>query len=280
MNSLKVAFLLLLMTLLFIGVGYMLGGQRGMVLAFGLAVIMNFVSYWFSDKIVLKMYRGQEVTASSNNRLYRIVSMASQKAGLPMPKVYTIPTRAPNAFATGRNAHHAAVAATEGLMEILNDSELEGVIGHELAHIKHKDMLIGTIAATMAGAIGILASMARWAMIFGGGSRDNDRNPLGLLVAMIVAPLAAMLIQMAVSRSREYKADAEGGRITGQYLGLAKALEKLHSSKVRLNLDQRPATAHLFIANPLSGKGLASLFSTHPPVQERIARLQKLAMGL
>lgn len=281
MNSFKVTFLLLLMTLLFMAVGFMFGGRNGMIMAFGLAVVMNFISYWFSDKIVLKMYRAQEVTAASGHRLYRIVAMAAQKAGLPMPKVYTIPTQAPNAFATGRNENHAAVAATEGLMAILNDSELEGVIGHELAHIKNKDMLIGTVAATLAGAIGILASMARWGAIFGGGgSRDDNRSPIVFLVVMIVAPLAAMLIQMAVSRSREYKADAEGGRITGQYSALAKALGKLHTSPVQLNLDQRPATAHLFIANPLSGRGIASLFSTHPPVEERIARLQKMAMGL
>jgi heat shock protein HtpX len=200
---------------------------------------------------------------------------------IPMPKVYVIPSKAPNAFATGRNVNHAAVAATEGLLEMLNDSELEGVIGHELAHIINKDMLVGTMAATFAGAIGILASMARWSMIFGGYSRDDNRgsNPIVLLIAMIVAPIAAMLIQMAISRSREYRADAEGGRITGQYLPLASALEKLHTSPVRMNLDDRPATAHLFIANPLSGKGFASLFSTHPPVEERIKRLQKLAMG-
>lgn len=280
MNALKVTFLLLLLTLLFVGVGYMLGGQNGMVLAFCLAAVMNFFTYWFSDKVVLKMYRARKVTAEADSRLYRIVSNAAQKAMLPMPRVHTIPSRAPNAFATGRNEKHAAVAATEGLLQILDDAELEGVIGHELAHIKNKDMLIGTIAATFAGAIGILSSIARWGMIFGGYSRDNDgNNPIAFLVALIVAPLAALMIQMAVSRSREYKADAEGGRITGQYMGLAKALEKLHRSPVRLNLDKQPATAHLFIANPLSGKGIVSLFSTHPPVEERIERLQNMAMG-
>ncbi|SYZ74332.1 Protease HtpX homolog [Candidatus Zixiibacteriota bacterium] len=281
MNSLKVAMLLILLTALFMLVGYALGGQSGMLIALIIAAIINFISYWFSDKIVLKMYRAVPVDENTNRRLFRIVNLAAKKAGIPMPKVYTIPTKAPNAFATGRNENHAAVAATEGLMEILNDSELEGVIGHELAHILNRDMLIGTIAATIAGAIGMLASMARWSMIFGGYSRDDDRggNPIALIVAMIVAPIAAFLIQMAISRTREYKADAEGSRITGQYLSLASALEKLHKTPVRLNLDQRPATAHLFIANPLSGKGFASIFSTHPPVEERIKRLQNLAMG-
>ncbi|MCX6825750.1 MAG: zinc metalloprotease HtpX [candidate division Zixibacteria bacterium] len=282
MNSLKIVFLLLLLTLVFVMVGYVLGGRNGMMIAFALALIMNFISYWFSDKIVLKMYRAQEINEATNRRLYRVVSMASQKAMLPvMPKVYIIPSKAPNAFATGRNESHATVAATEGLLEILNDTELEGVIGHELAHILNKDMLIGTIAATLAGAIGMLASMARWSMIFGGSSRDNNRgeNPIALIVMMIVAPLAALLIQMAISRNREYKADAEGGRMTGQYLALASALNKLHTAPSRLKLDQKPATAHLFIANPLSGKGFASLFSTHPPVEERIKRLQTLAMG-
>ncbi len=281
MNSLKVTFLFLLLTMLFMAVGFALGGRNGMIMAFAIAAVMNFITYWFSDKIVLKMYRAREVTEATNRRLWRVVSHASQKAMIPMPKVYIIPSKAPNAFATGRSVNHAAVAATEGLLEMLNDSELEGVIGHELAHIINKDMLVGTMAATIAGAIGILASIARWSMIFGGYSRDDNRgsNPIVLLIALIVAPIAAMLIQMAISRSREYKADAEGGRITGQYLPLASALEKLHKAPVRMNLDERPATAHLFIANPLSGKGFASLFSTHPPVEERVKRLQKLATG-
>jgi len=280
MNSLKLTFLILLMTMLFIGVGYLLGGNSGMLIAFVLAAVMNFASYWYSDKIILKMYRAREVDESTHRRLYQTVRLASQQAMIPMPKVYIIPTKAPNAFATGRNASHAAVAVTEGLLELLDNSELSGVIGHELAHVINKDMLIGTVSATLAGAIGILASMARWAMIFGGYSRDRDSNPLALIVAMIVAPIAALLIQMAISRSREFKADAEGGRITNQYLGLASALKKIHNAPVRINLDRRPETAHLFIANPLSGKGITSLFSTHPPVEKRIERLHRLAGGM
>jgi heat shock protein HtpX len=281
MNALKVTMLLILLTMLFLLAGYALGGQSGMLIALIIAAAFNFITYWFSDKMVLRMYHAVPVDETANRRLYRIVSLASKKANITMPKVYIIPSKAPNAFATGRNEHHAAVAATEGLLEILNDNELEGVIGHEMAHILNRDMLIGTMVATIAGAIGMLASMARWSMIFGGYSRDNGRggNPITLIIAMIVAPIAAFLIQMAISRTREYRADADGGRITGQQLALASALEKLHKAPIRLNLDQRPATAHLFIANPLSGKGFASIFSTHPPVEERIKRLKNLAMS-
>ncbi len=264
---------------LFMWVGYLVGGQNGMIMAFVLASAINFFSYWFSDKLVLKMYRAREVQEPDHPRLYHIVKeVATINAMLPMPKVYIVPSKAPNAFATGRDAEHAAVAATEGLLEILNDDELKGVIGHEMAHIQNKDMLIGTIAATFAGAIGILASIARWGAIFGGYSRNNNRGGgIGLLLAAIVAPLAAMIIQTAISRQREYKADAESGRLTGKYHGLASALEKLHKAPVRLNLDKSPATAHLMIANPLSGRGLTSLFSTHPPVEKRIERLNELA---
>jgi len=277
MSSFKVFILMLAMMALFVGVGYLVGGQNGMVMAFLLAIVMNFVSYWFSDKIVLKMYRAREISAADHPRLWRVVSRVAVKAdNMPMPKVYIVPSKGPNAFATGRSMEHAAVAATEGLLEMLNEDELEGVIGHEIAHIRNKDMLIGTIAATFAGAIGILASIARWGAIFGGYSRDNNRGGgIGLLVAAIVAPLVAMIIQFAISRQREYKADAIGGRITGKHMALADALEKLHRSPVRLNLDERPATAHMMIVNPLSGKGISSLFSTHPPVAERVKRLRE-----
>ncbi|MEW5993405.1 MAG: zinc metalloprotease HtpX, partial [Candidatus Zixiibacteriota bacterium] len=243
------------------------------------AVGMNFFSYWFSDKIVLKMYRGRQIDENDHPRLFRVVRRVATQAMMPMPKVYIVPTKAPNAFATGRNAEHAAVAATEGLLEMLSEDELEGVIGHEIAHIRNKDMLIGTIAATFAGAIGILAAIARWGAIFGGyGGRDSrGGGPIGLLIAAIVAPLVAMIIQFAISRQREYKADAESGRITGKPRALASALNKLHRSPIRLNLDQRPATAHLMIANPLSGRGITSLFSTHPPVEKRVEKLLEMA---
>ena len=277
MNSFRVFILMLVMMALFAGVGYLVGGPNGMILAFVLAMVMNFVSYWFSDKIVLKMYKAREISAADHPRLWRVVSRVAVKANnMPMPKVYIVPSKAPNAFATGRSLEHAAVAATEGLLEMLNEDELEGVIGHEFAHIRNRDMLIGTIAATFAGAIGILASIARWGAIFGGYSRDNNRGGgIGLLVAAIVAPLIAMVIQFAISRQREYKADAVGGKITGKHMALADALEKLHRSPVRLNLDERPATAHMMIVNPLSGKGISSLFSTHPPVAERVKRLRE-----
>jgi len=278
MNSLKVFILMLALMLVFMWVGYMFGGQNGMIMAFVLACGMNFFSYWYSDKIVLKMYRAREITEREHPKLYRVVNRVVTQAMIPMPKVYIVPTKAPNAFATGRNVEHAAVAATEGMLEMLTEEELEGVMGHEIAHIMNKDMLIGTIAATFAGAIGILAAIARWGAIFGGYGRDSNRGGgIGLLAAAIVAPLVAIIIQTAISRQREYKADAEGGRITGKYNSLASALAKLHKSPIRLNLDQRPATAHLMIANPLSGRGFSSLFSTHPPVEKRIENLHKLA---
>lgn len=280
MNSLKVTMMMAALMVLFMFVGYMVGGNSGMVMAFVLAAIMNFITYWFSAKIVLSMYRARLVTERDHPRLYRAVNRVSAQAMMPtMPAVYIVPSRAPNAFATGRDRDHAAVAVSEGLLELLTDDELEGVIGHEMAHILNKDMLVGTVAATFAGAIGILASIARWGAIFGGGSsRDNDRGGvIGLLVAAIVAPLVAMIIQMAISRQREYKADAEGGRLTGKYLSLASALDKLHRSPVRMNLDQSPATAHMMIANPLSGRGFTTLFSTHPPVEARIEKLRNLA---
>ena len=261
---------------IFMAVGYMLGGQNGMFLAFVLAAVMNFISYWFSDRIVIAMYRAREVFEADHPRLYRIVKeVATIQAMLPMPKVYIVPSKAPNAFATGRNVEHASVAVTEGLLELLTDDELKGVIGHEIAHIQNKDMLIGTIAATFAGAIAILA---RLGLIFGGYGRDENRGGgIGLIVLAIVAPLAALIIQMAISRQREYKADAESGRLTGKYRQLASALEKLHKAPIRMNLDRRPATAHLMIAKPLSGKGISSLFSTHPPVEKRIERLNRMA---
>ncbi|MFH1699513.1 MAG: zinc metalloprotease HtpX [Candidatus Zixiibacteriota bacterium] len=281
MNNFKVTFLLLLLTILFVVVGFFLGGRQGMVIAFGLAVVMNFFSYWFSDRIVLKMYRARHADENADSKLISIVRNLTQMAQLPMPKVYIIPTRAPNAFATGRNKDHAAVAVTEGLMQILNRDELAGVIGHELAHVKNRDILIGSMVATMAGAIAILASLARWGAIFGGYGRSNDRNGgiFELLAIAIVAPIAAMLIQMAISRSREYKADRVGSQISGNPLALATALEKLHKAPVQLNLDKKPATAHIFITSPLSGKGISSLFSTHPPVEERVKRLEAMAMG-
>jgi heat shock protein HtpX len=277
MNGLKVTMMMLGLMLLFMWVGFLVGGQQGMIMAFVIAAVMNFFAYWFSDKMVLRIYRAREISESDHPRLYRIVKRVATQAMIPIPRVYIVPSKAPNAFATGRSVDHAAVATTEGLLELLNDDELEGVIGHEFAHIMNKDMLIGTIAATFAGAVGILASIARWGAIFGGYSRDNRQGgAIGLLVAAIVAPIAAMLIQMAISRQREYKADRIGAKVSGKPLALAAALKKIHSAPVRFNLDDRPATAHLMIANPLSGKGLASLFSTHPPVEERIDRLQKM----
>ena len=281
MNGFKVFLMMLALMGIFMWVGYAVGGRGGMVLAFVLASVMNFVSYWYSDKIVLRMYRARQISETDHRRLFQVVKRVTTQAMIPMPKVYIVPSKAPNAFATGRNIQHAAVAATEGLLEILNEDELEGVLGHEIAHIMNKDMLIGTIAATFAGAIGILASIARWGAILGGYSRSNDSRGgggIGLLVAAIVAPLMAIIIQMAISRQREYRADEQGGRISGKHLALASALAKLHRSPSRMQLSRHRSTANLMIVNPLSGKGLMSVFSTHPPVEKRIERLEKLAL--
>ncbi|HLP15418.1 MAG TPA: zinc metalloprotease HtpX [Bacteroidota bacterium] len=281
MNSMKTAFLMTLMTLLVVSVGYYLGGQGGMVMAFFFAVVMNFGSYWFSDKIVLRMYGAQEVTEQDQPQLYRMTRDLTARAGLPMPKLYIIQGDQPNAFATGRNPEHAAVAVTESIMRLLTIDELRGVIGHELGHVKHRDILIGTIAATFAGAISMLAHMAQWAMIFGGRRSDDDEggSPIGTLVMIIVAPIAALLIQMAISRSREYLADEAGAEYSGNPLLLAGALKKLQARAEAAPMDVNPATAHMFIVNPLSGGGLMTLFSTHPPLEERVARLEAMVYG-
>jgi len=278
MNTAKTVFLMVLLTGLFIAIGYGLAGEQGMIIAFGIALLMNFFSYWFSDKIVLKMYRAQPVDEASSPTLYRIVHRLAQRAGMPMPKVYIIPQAQPNAFATGRNPQHAAVAATQGLLQIMDEEELEGVIAHELSHVGNRDILIGTIAATIAGAIMVLARMAQFAAIFGGGGRDNNRggNPIGLIFIAIFSSVAAMLIQMAISRSREFQADASAAKLSGNPRGLARALNTLQQSAQRLPMQASPATAHMFIINPFTAKGLTKLFSTHPPVEERIARLERL----
>jgi heat shock protein HtpX len=284
MNTLRTTILLAVLTALLVWIGDMLGGAQGAIIALILAGGMNFFSYWFSDKIVIKMYSGQEVTAQDDPELYGLVQDLAQRAGLPMPKVYVLPQDTPNAFATGRNAEHAAVAVTDGIRRILDKRELAGVLAHELTHVKNRDILVSTIAATLAGAISYIAQMAQWAMIFGG-NRDRDEEGgggiFGLIVMMIVAPIAAMLIQMAVSRSREYGADEGGAKITGDPLALASALKKLHMGAQNIPLEANNATAnataHMFIVNPLTGHGLASLFSTHPPMEERIARLEAMA---
>jgi heat shock protein HtpX len=252
-----------------------------MVMAFLIAVVMNFDSYWFSDKIVLRMYNAQEITTESNPDIFRIIQDLAQRGGLPMPRVYIIPTEQPNAFATGRNPQHAAVAMTEGIIRTLNEDELRGVLAHELAHVKHRDILIGTVAATMAGAISMIAYMSRFAMMFGGGRSDDSegRNPIGGLLMIILAPIAAMLIQMAISRSREYEADSGGAEMAGNPIPLANALKKLEAKAEVIPMDANPATAHMFIVKPLRGGGITSLFSTHPPMEKRIARLEQMVYG-
>ena len=283
MNTLKTTFLMALLTVLLVTLGGALGGQGGMGIALVMAAGMNFFSYWFSDKIVLKMYGAQEVGEHDHPAFYGMVRRLATQAGLPMPRVYLIPSESPNAFATGRNPKHAAVAATEGILRLLSSEELEGVMAHELAHVQNRDILVGTIAATFAGAIAMLGNMLQWGAILGAGRSDDEEGAGGLvgsLVMAIVAPLAAMLIQLAVSRSREYLADETGARICGRPLALANALRKLHTASHLMPMQEaRPATAHMFIVNPLSGGSLVSLFSTHPPMEERIARLQALARG-
>jgi heat shock protein HtpX len=277
-NIFKTGLLLAVLTAMLVVIGGAIGGQQGMVIAFFVALAMNFFSYWFSDKMVLAMYGARPIEESQAPGLFAIVRRLATKAQIPMPRVYLIPSDTPNAFATGRNPEHAAVAVTEGIMRILDQDELEGVLAHELSHVKNRDVLISTIAATLAGAITYLAHMAQWAAMFGG-RRDDDEggsNPIAMIAMAILAPIAAMLVQLAVSRAREYQADATGARLAGRTWGLAKALEKLQMAQQVAPMDANPATAHLFIVNPLSGQMLMNLFSTHPPLEQRIARLRAM----
>jgi heat shock protein HtpX len=281
MNGLKTMALMVTLSLMLVFIGGLLGGKSGMTFALIMAFGINFITYWFSDKIVLKMYKAKPVNESEAPELYNMVRRLSQKAQIPMPKVYIMEQDQPNAFATGRNPEHGVVAVTTGIMRILSREELEGVIAHELAHIKHRDILVSTVAAAIAGAISYLAQMAQWAMIFGGGRSDDDEgsSPIASFVMMIVGPIAAMLVQMAISRSREYGADAGGARIAGNPLYLSSALKKLDMASKRIPMDANPATSHMFIVNPLTGGGILKLFRTHPPMEERIARLESMRSG-
>ena len=276
MNTMKTVLLLGLLTGLILAIGQLIGGNNGMMLALVFAAGLNFFSYWFSDRLVLAMYRAQPVSREQAPMLHETVERLCARRNLPKPRIYLIPQEAPNAFATGRNPQHAAVAVTEGLLRLMDQEELEGVLAHELSHVTNHDILISSVAATIAGAISMLAHMAQYAMIFGGfdGRDDRERsNPLGLLVTIIVAPIAAMLIQLAISRSREYQADQSGAELTGNPYGLARALEKLGQASRRIPMDANPATSHLFIVSPFSRRAFVSLFSTHPPLEERIRRL-------
>ncbi|MBF0120723.1 MAG: zinc metalloprotease HtpX [Desulfobacterales bacterium] len=279
-NRIKTTVLLGILTVFIIWVGQLIGGRNGMFIAFILAVGMNFFSYWFSDKIVLSIYNAQEVTRNEAPYLYHIVANLSNIANIPMPRVYIIPEESPNAFATGRNPDNAVVAVTEGLLNMMDREELKGVIAHELSHIKNRDILIGSIAATLAGAVMILADMARWSAMFGGVKNDNEEEGggglgiFGIIVMSILAPIAATLIQMAISRSREYLADSSAASIVGHPEGLARALEKLGAYSHQIPMDAKPATAHMFIVNPLSGGSIMNFFSTHPPIEKRVANLR------
>ncbi len=279
-NSFKTALLLGLLTGIILGIGQLFGGSQGLVIAFVFALLINFGSYWFSDKIVLAMYHAREVSGDEAPELYCTVQNLTVRAQLPMPRLYMIPSDSANAFATGRDPQHAAVAVTEGILRIMNREELEGVLAHELSHVKNRDILIGTIAATLAGVVMMLANMARWAAIFGAGRSDRDGEGggglLGLILMSVLAPIAAVMIQMAISRSREFLADATGAKIAGNPLGLASALAKLSRASEMAPLEARPETAHMFIVSPLTGGSFLNLFSTHPPVEERIARLRAM----
>jgi len=278
MNTLRTIILLTVLTLALVLVGGMIGGRQGALIALVMAGVMNLGSYWFSDKIVIKMYRGSQVTSGP---LFDVVAEICRTNQLTMPKVYTLPQSTPNAFATGRNPEHAVVAATEGIVNILSRDELKGVMAHEMSHVMHRDILIGSIAATIAGAITYLAHMAQWSAMFGGFGRDDeDSNPLALIALAIIAPIAAMMIQMAISRSREYEADKGGALLCGNPLSLANALRKLENANQAMPMHRvNEATAHMFIVNPLRGGGVAALFTTHPPMVERIRRLEAMAGG-
>src|SRR6059036_4198076 len=278
-NMFKTAILLAVLTAMLILIGGAIGGRQGMMMAFVFAIAMNFFSYWFSDKIVLSMYGAQPIDEAQAPRLYAILRRLTTRAQIPMPRVYLIPTDTPNAFATGRNPEHAAVAVTEGIMRILDEDELEGVLAHELSHVKNRDVLVSTIAATLAGAITYLAHMAQWAAMFSGRSSDDEErggNPLALILMAVLAPLAAMIVQLAVSRAREFQADATGAQEIGRPRGLASALQKLERANEAAPMAANPSTAHLFIVNPLGGGAMMRLFSTHPPLEERIARLRAM----
>lgn len=280
MNRLKTTLLLALLSGMLVFAGAAIGGRSGATLALFMAFIMNFVAYWFSDKIVLAMYGAKQVSESDAPSLFTIVRQLATMAQIPMPKVYIMENPAPNAFATGRNPSHAAVAVTSGILSLLNEDELKGVIAHELSHVRHRDILVSTVAATIAGAISYLAYMAQWGMMLGRGRDDRDESPfgaVGAILMIVIAPIAAMLIQLAISRSREYLADEGGARLSGSPLSLANALSKLHRGSQIIPLEANPATAHMFIVSPLTGGGFLSLFSTHPPIEERIARLEAMA---